>query len=121
MYEKPPKDFSELFAPFSREITELGKTARTAILEALPNAEETVYGGKKIGNVLYAANGESKVVCGMQPTATFVRIFFHQWQNLTAAGYRIEGSGKNARHVKIANMADFDRFDIKVMLELAMK
>ncbi len=118
MYEKPPQSYSELFEPFSEEIKELGKVIRSKIIFALPEADENVYGGKKVGNSLYSIGGENNVVCGIQPQMNFVRVFFHNWERLKDAGYSVVGSGKNARHVKIKKKSDLDDFDLKAMVEI---
>lgn len=121
MYDQPPQDISALFAPFSQQIKTLGEAIRAQIKEALPQATENIYGGKKVANVLYSIDGKNNVICGMQPGDGFVRVFFHHWQRLQEAGYAVEGSGKNARHVKIASKEDLDALDLKTMLALVMR
>ena len=121
MYDRPPQTFAELFSPFPEEISELGKEARNRIRLALPEAEERVYGGKKVGNVLYSVDRPNNVLCGIQPGETFIRVFFHQWEILKQAGYPVEGTGKNARHVKIKRLADFDEIDLAKMVSLVSK
>lgn len=121
MYKKPPENIVELFGPFPPEIKELGEEIRKEILDALPKAEENVYGGKKVGNVLYSVGGKNHVVCGMQPQEKFIRVFFHNWEKLKDAGYQVEGSGKNARHVKIESLSDLDNLELKKMINLVKK
>jgi len=121
LYKSAPKTFSALFEPFSKEVKHLGEVVRKQIMTSLPDAAENVYGGKKVGNALYSLNGSNNVICGVQPQGSMVRVFFHNWKLLEEAGYRLEGSGKNARHIKIENESDLERFDIPLMLQIVLK
>lgn len=118
MYDKPPGTIQELLEPFPQQIRDLTDEIRQVILAVLPDSEENVYGGKKVGNVLYSVGGTGNVICGMQPQQTFVRVFFHRWERLKAQGYRIQGSGKHARHVKISAPSEIDAIGLTAMLNI---
>lgn len=118
MYERPPKTFSELLRPFPDGIKDLAELIRKAILDSVPGLTETVYGGKKVGNALYSLENENDVYCAVQPDSTFVRLYFHNWQELKKAGFSLDGSGKHARHTKLRNASDLGKLDLPRMLEI---
>lgn len=95
--------------------------ARTDILAALPDASENVYGGKSVANVLYSIANTNDVVCGFQPQKNLLRVFFHHWSALKTAGYKVEGTGKNARHIKLKSDADLAQFDLAKMIEIVLQ
>ncbi len=103
-----PTNFEDLLAPLPQDIREVATQLRAIIQEAAPNADEAVSGGEKIGMALYSVNGPNNVFCGMQPTEDMCRLFFHSWQQLKNAGYRLDGSGKHARHIKIRSSQNLE-------------
>jgi hypothetical protein len=121
MYSKPPVDFTELFAPFSDDIKTIGEKLRDIILRSTPSIEEHIYGGKKIGNALYSVGEKNNVICGLQPHNNFIRVFFHNWKMLKEAGYSIDGSGKNARHIKVETISSLNNIDLISMIEIVKR
>lgn len=92
---------------------------RRIVRETLPSADEAVSGGAKIAMALYNIGGPNRVVCGIQPTAGLCKLFFHNWQAIKDAGYRVEGSGANARHVKIRSVEEIAPERIADMVRIA--
>jgi hypothetical protein len=58
------------------------------------------------------------VICGLQPQKTFVRVFFHNWERLKAAGYLVEGSGKKARHIKVFSISGLENINLAEMIDI---
>lgn len=100
-YLHPPRTFEQVIQPFAPDIQSLCQAVRTHIQSALPKADEGVYGGTAVANVLYSIGGENNVLCGFQAAADHVKVFFHHWQTLKEKGVSIRGSGKHARHIKL--------------------
>ncbi|MFW6084612.1 MAG: DUF1801 domain-containing protein [Gemmatimonadota bacterium] len=115
-----PESFEELLAPLPEEVREVATRLRAVIGRALPDADEAVSGGAKMGMALYSLDGPNDVVCGIQPTGATCKLFFHGWRELKEAGYRLEGSGKHARHVKIPSVRELDPERIADMIEIAV-
>lgn len=109
VYQTPPATFDDLVEPMPENVRRNARDLRLLITEALPDAEENIYGGKKMGNSLYSIGGPNNVVCGLQPTERTCKLFVHGWRNLQDLGLRLEGSGKNARHVKVDAVTDENR------------
>lgn len=106
VYERPPATFEELIAPFPAAVRESAVALRRLILAAQPDADELVSGGLKFGTALYSVGRPTNVACGLQPTAAHCKLYLHHVRPGDVPGLRLEGSGKNARHVKIASASD---------------
>lgn len=100
-YEKPPASFVQLIAPFPEPVRESAATLRALILKELPDAHERVSGGLKFATALYSVGQSTNVACGLQPTATHCKLYLHHVRPGDVVNLKLEGSGKNARHVKV--------------------
>jgi hypothetical protein len=118
LYKKTPESFEELLAPLPDEIQKLATLIRDCISEVLPEADENFYGGEKMGMTLYSMDNPNSVFCGIQPTESMCKLFFHGWQELKRKGYNLEGSGKNARHIKLRSLSDYDSDTLLEMLKI---
>lgn len=114
-----PTTFSEMLAPIPEPTRKIATQLRTIIKAALPQADEAFYGGAKMGMVLYSIDGPNNVICGIQPTDKMCKLFFHGWKHLVESGYRMEGSGKNARHIKIRSSQELKAEEIARMINIA--
>lgn len=117
--ESGPKSFEGLVDPLPKEVREVATRLRSIVIDSLPDADEAVSGGAKMGMVLYSVNHPNNVICGIQPTENMCKFFFHGWEQLKEAGYRLEGSGKHARHIKIRSTKEIDGDSISRMLKIA--
>ena len=118
-YVRPPGDFDELVEPFPEDVRETACELRRLIQRALPDADENVYGGLKVANVLYSIGRDTNVICGIQPADTHCKLYLHHVKPGDVAGVKVEGSGKNARHVKVAGLAAAQAPEIRSVLERA--
>lgn len=103
VYGQPPTTFAELVAPFPAPIQAAAAALREVIFRILPDAHEHVSGGLKFANALYSLARPTNVVCGIQPTATHCKLYLHHVRPGDIPGVKVEGSGKHARHVKVAS------------------
>ena len=104
IYKRKPENFNELVAPFPKEVRTVAFGLRRMIGEALPRAEENIYGGLLVANALYSIGDPTKVICGIQPDKIQCRLFLHNVADLKPPGIKIEGTGKHARHVKVVKL-----------------
>lgn len=114
-----PTNFTELLEPVPESIHKVAKRLREIIKTTLPDANETFHGGAKMGMVLYNIGGPNNVICGFQPTISMCKLFFHGWKQLEESGYRLEGSGKNVRHIKIRVPQELEPDEIAKMIQIA--
>jgi hypothetical protein len=114
-----PTSFKELLEPLPNDVRDVATRLREIIDRIIPDADEAVSGGTRMGMALYSMDGANNVICGIQPTESMCKLFFHGWQQLKAAGYRLEGSGKNARHVKVRSVNELEPERIRDMIRIA--
>lgn len=105
IYGAPPVTFEQLVAPFPTAVREAATALRATVLAQFPDAHEHVSGGLKFGTALYSFGRPTNVACGLQPTVTHCKLYLHHVRPGDITGLRLEGSGKNARHVKIESAA----------------
>lgn len=116
MYKQPPATFEELIKPLPDEIKIITSRLQKSILDTLPGVDENISGGKKMGMALYSFGNPNNVICGIQPTETMCKLFFHGWKELKKRGFELEGSGKNARHLKLRTESELQPEIIEEML-----
>lgn len=116
-----PTSFSELLQPLPADVREVATRLRAIVQASVPDADEAVSGGAKMGMALYSIDGANNVICGIQPTEKMCRLFFHGWKQLEESGYRLEGSGRNARHIKLRSSEELDPDAVADMIRIAAK
>lgn len=119
IYSRPPRTFEDLVEPFPAEVRETANFLRQLIKDILPEADENVYGGVKMANVLYSIGRDTNVICGLQLTNTHCKLYLHHVKAGDASGVKIEGSGKNVRHVKVFSLFEAQAPGIRSVIELA--
>jgi hypothetical protein len=116
-----PRNFSELLMPVPGSTRDVATQLRKIIKTTLPDADEAFHGGGKMGMVLYSIDGPNNVICGIQPTDSICKLFFHGWKRLAESGYRLEGSGKNARHIKVGSPNEIEPAELAQMVMIARR
>lgn len=111
-------DFEQLLDPLPKDIRQTAIRFRAIVKATIPNADESVSGGAKMGMALYSINGPNNVICGIQPTEDMCKLFFHCWEQLKKSGYRLEGTGKHARHIKVRSPEELEADAISKMIKL---
>jgi hypothetical protein len=114
-----PTNFKELVEPLPKPIVSVATQLREIIKTTVPEADESFHGGAKMGMALYSIDGPNNVVCGFQPAEDMCKLFFHNWDKLKEVGYRLDGTGKNARHIKIKSTQEIERDEITKMIRIA--
>jgi hypothetical protein len=120
-YDQPPVTFAEMLAPFPATVREAAEVLRALILEALPEAHEHVSGGLKFATALYSLHRPTNVACGLQTTATHCKLYLHHVRPGDVENLALEGSGKNARHVKVASPTEARRPEIALAIARACR
>ncbi len=105
-HSEKPTTFEELIAPFNAPVQATAESLRTMIREPMPDFNENIYGGLSVANAHYSRGGPNHVVCGIQPALDHCKLYVHHVADVRRDGLRIEGSGKNTRHVKVRSVDD---------------
>ncbi|MEL7833292.1 hypothetical protein [Fodinibius sp. Rm-B-1B1-1] len=69
-------------SPSAQEIQNISLRLQKIIRDILPEVDENVSGGKKMVMALYSFDNPNIVICGIQPTETMCKLFFHGWEAL---------------------------------------
>jgi len=119
IYSRPPGTFDDVVEPFPAGVRETACLLRRVIRDLLPEADENVYGGLKMANVLYSIGRDTNVICGLQPTKNHCKLYLHHVKPDDVPNVKIEGSGKNVRHIKVFRLSEADAPEIRSVIELA--
>jgi hypothetical protein len=98
------------------EVRELALGARELVLRLVPKAEEKVHRPWKT-----VAYGLSKKFCAISPYRSFVNLHFHQGASLPDPSGLLEGTGKSARHVRVASATDLRRPALAALIRAASR
>lgn len=109
----------EFLAQYSPAVRELVLKTRALILSAYPGALEMVDPPSKI--IAYGRGPKyAELVCAIAPFASHVNLMFSRGAVLPDPDELLQGSGKRARHVKIATLADLEQPGLRALLEAAI-
>jgi hypothetical protein len=94
----------ELFlSTYAPDVQALAHRTRDLILEVMPNAVELVDPPSRI--IAYGFGTRYiDLVCAISPNKTYVNLIFNQGAALPDPQHLLEGTGKRARHIKIAGV-----------------
>ena len=65
-----------------------------------------------VGNALHSAGSTERVALGIQPGQRFVKLFVRDPEHLPATPFKLEGSGKHMRHVKLSSIPEARRKEL---------
>jgi len=113
------ENLEEFLAQYSPVVRELALKTRALILSAFPGALEMVDPPSKI--IAYGrGRSYADLVCAIAPFAAYVNLMFSRGAALPDPDGLLQGSGKRARHVKIATLADLEQPGLRALLEEAI-
>ncbi|MEO2016269.1 MAG: DUF1801 domain-containing protein [Fuerstiella sp.] len=92
-----PRSFSGVIKGRSREVRTLATALRELVLETIPDAEESLYGGQK-PMCMYRTIAD---ICWIQPLKERCNVYFMRGADLTDDAEILEGSSDRIRHVKL--------------------
>jgi hypothetical protein len=88
-----------LIAPYKAAVHDLAARLRALVRDAIPDADEAVYGGSRVGIALYSIGESNRVVCGIQPSAETCLVYVHQVAADDSSSLRLEGKDERTLHV----------------------
>lgn len=98
-FETPPRTWDEVLAGYSEGTGALTRAIRQIVLECLPELTEHVGGAKMMGYAQY--KHDANVWAMISPEDTHVKLYFHNLKADATGQWKVEGTGKHARHVKL--------------------
>lgn len=121
MYDEKPETFEAMIEPFPESVRETAEWLRGLIVESFPHVEEDIYGGTKMANALYSVGGKDRVALGIQPGPTYVKLYVHDPEHLGDPPFKLEGSGKHMRHVKLAQIPEERRDELVALMRIPVE
>lgn len=114
------------FARYAPAVAKLGKALRAKLRARLPGFFEIVYVYERQESLVISYSPTERGyegLCGLALYPDCVKLFFTNGTQLSKAdpNERLQGSGKNARYVLLASVADFGAEDIQALLAAALK
>jgi hypothetical protein len=113
------RSFEDLLAGHIASTQAVCRALRGLVQATLPQAEEGIYGGAKVGLALYSLGDGKKVVCGIQPTGDECLFYLHYLKPENSPRLKLEGKGKHALHIRITILNDETSAELASLLRLA--
>ncbi|KAA3643104.1 MAG: DUF1801 domain-containing protein [Chloroflexi bacterium] len=114
-----PKAFEDTLDGKPDFVQTVAKQMRQLVREELANADEGIYGGKAVQNVLYSIGGPNNVICGIQPGKDKVIFYIHNITEADSDAIKLEGKGKTNRHVKLTELDGDTEKELRRLLQLS--
>ena len=115
------KELDAFLSQYSREAREISLSLRNLILDAFPNAIEQI--DPKSGIIAYGftRNSYKGLVCAIAPHMKHVNLMLNKGTCLPDPERLLDGTGKQARHVKLRSEAETQNPALRKLLEEAIK
>ena len=122
----PEMQLASYFAKYDPAMAKLGKALRAKLRARLPGLSEIVYVYENQDALVisYSPTEHGREgVCGLAVYPRWVHLFFGQGAQLSKSDPKklLQGRGKTVRHVVLNTLADFERDEITVLMEAAVK
>lgn len=108
-----PRSFTGVIKGRSKVVRELAKELRGLVLEEIPDAEESFYGGDK-PMAIYRTLAD---VCWIQPLTNRCNIYFTRGTDLTDESGVLEGSSDRIQHIKVKNVDTMDQLPLREFIQ----
>lgn len=119
-FETPPTTWGEVHAGYGPDVVATTKRLRDVVVDALPDCTETVTGARVMGYAQYWLDDRNDVLAMISPEDTHVKLYVHHVRKDATGSLRLEGFGKNTRHVKLPLHGDLDEDAVRGLLEQVM-
>lgn len=103
-FATPPTTWEEVLVGYPAEMQAVTVELRDVVRAALPMATETVQGARVMGYAQYWIADRNDVVAMISPEDHHVKLYVHHITKDQTGALKVEGTGKNARHVKLQSV-----------------
>jgi hypothetical protein len=112
------RTFDDLLRPCPESVRSLARAARQFLLQALPEAQETIDGSASLVGYGYG-RGYKGLVCTLLLSKTGVKLGLAHGAALPDPGHLLEGTGKVHKFVQVRNAGDLRKPDLKALIRAA--
>lgn len=116
-FDTPPTTWDEVPAGYAPDVMATTKRLRDVVVEALPQCTEVIQGAKVMGYAQYWQDHRNDVLAMISPEDTHVKLYIHHVREDASGQLKVEGSGKNTRHVKLPLDGSWDQDAVRGLLE----
>ena len=108
----------DFLSGYGSDIADLAQALRAFVLDATPEAVETLHVGWKV--ISYGSRGRGRIskFCAIAPHARWVNLQFHRGTELRDSTGLLKGTGKAMRHAQLTSSADLTA-DLASLIEEA--
>ncbi|MBZ0289582.1 MAG: DUF1801 domain-containing protein [Anaerolineae bacterium] len=111
--------FDDFLSTYTPPVQELALKTRELVLSLFPDALEQVdVPGKLLGYGTAATYAGT--VCVIMPLKDSVNLGFARGASLPDPAYKLQGTGKNARHIKFRSPDEIDDPAVRALLQAAI-
>ncbi|MGZ0164299.1 MAG: DUF1801 domain-containing protein [Planctomycetales bacterium] len=104
-----PRSFGGVIKGCAKPVQTIAKTLRDVVLEELPDAQESFYGGQRP----MAMYRKSADVCWIQPLTNRCNVYFMRGPDLTDDDRLLEGNSDRHRFVKVKSIDAVEQLPIR--------
>jgi hypothetical protein len=116
----PGKELRQFLGAYEASIGELALALRSMVLEETPTANELIYDAYNAVAIGFSfTDRPSEAFCHIAVYSRHVNLGFQHGADLPDPEKRLIGSGKQVRHLKIANPLDLNNPDLRSFLRAA--
>ena len=108
-----PRSFSGVVKGRSTEVRAIANALKDLVLEELPDAEESYYGGQR-PMAMYRTIAD---VCWIQPLKERCNIYFTRGTDLTDEWAVLEGASDRIRHVKVKSVDAINELPLRQFIQ----
>ncbi len=116
-FDVPPTNWDEVHAGYGPETAARTKWLQNIVAKALPQCTESVQGAKMMGYSQYWLDNRQEVLAMISPEDNMVKLYVHHIKKDRTGALKLEGAGKNTRHVKLWLDQEYDADAIRGLLE----
>lgn len=113
--------FENILTQSSPEIKEIAAELRQLVADVLPGVTEVVWEKQRIAGYGIGPKKMSEQFCYIAPMKNHVNFGFYYGADLYDPAHRLEGIGKNLRHVKIRSVTEVKHSELRELLNQASK
>ena len=114
---KPNDQLPEFLAPYDSNIKALTFELRNFITNTIPEANELIWDNFNAVALAYAKSEKLKdAFCHISVYTNYVNFGFNRGTELSKKLVKLEGKGKLIRHLKVTDMNDFPKDEIRKMV-----
>ena len=108
--------FEEMIDGFNESVKTISCILRNKILSLDSDIVEHVGGGSKVGGASYSIGTAYNMIALISPADDHCKLYIHHFDKVDTSPLKLEGSGKHSRHIKLHDITELPRADLKRIL-----